>query len=157
MDGRWAVENKLMVTADAAAGVVEARVDLTAGTGRVFRALTTAEICDWWVRPGVFDTREWQGDVRVGGRWQSAGIGMAGPYRMGGDFIEIVAPHRLVHGWTVIGAPGGTSTVSYDLAPIPGGTRLTLRHDGLRVPEICTNTARGWETSLARLAELLRG
>jgi len=151
------MENNLTATADTAAGLVAARVDLAAGPERVFRALTTAEICDWWVRPGVFDTREWQGDVRVGGRWQSAGIGMAGPYRMAGDFIEIAAPHRLVHGWAVIGAPGGTSTVRYDLAAIPGGTRLTLRHEGLRVPEICVNTAKGWETSLARLAELLRG
>lgn len=151
------MENNLRATADAAAGLVAARVDLAAGPERVFRALTTAEICDWWVRPGVFDTREWQGDLRVGGRWQSAGIGMAGPYRMSGAFIEIAGPHRLVHDWTVVGAPGGTSTVRYDLAAIPGGTRLTLRHEGLRVPEICINTAKGWETSLARLAELLRG
>jgi len=25
------------------------------------------EITEWWVRPGVFDTREWSGDVRAGG------------------------------------------------------------------------------------------
>ncbi len=147
----------LAAAVDTANGVVGIEVDLAADPARVFRALTTAEICDWWVRPGVFDTREWQGDLRVGGRWQSGGIGMAGPYRMTGTFIDIAGPHRLVHDWTVVGAPGGPSTVSYALAAIPGGTRLTLRHDGLRIPEICINTGRGWETSLARLAELLRG
>ena len=29
----------------------------------MFRALCSREICDWWVHPGVFDTREWTGDV----------------------------------------------------------------------------------------------
>lgn len=150
------MEKPVVAAVDTAHGVVEAAIDLAADPARVFRALTTAEICDWWVRPGVFDTREWQGDLRVGGQWQSAGIGMAGPYRMTGSFIEVAGPRRLVHDWTVVGAPGGSSTVSYDLAAIPGGTRLTLRHDGLRIPEICINTGKGWETSLTCLAELLR-
>jgi hypothetical protein len=34
---------------------------------RVFQALASEEIITWWARPGVFDTREWSGEVRVGG------------------------------------------------------------------------------------------
>ena len=29
---------------------------------RVFQALASNEISEWWLRPGVFDTREWTGD-----------------------------------------------------------------------------------------------
>ena len=48
---------------------------------RVFQALTTGEIIDWWVNPGVFDTREWSGDVRVGGRWRASGMRVGRPTR----------------------------------------------------------------------------
>jgi hypothetical protein len=68
--------------ADFARGEISASVLLPATPERVFRALTSAEICDWWVRPGVFDTREWRGDLRVGGRWEAAGVGGGQPYRL---------------------------------------------------------------------------
>ena len=41
------------------------------------------------------------------------------------------------------------------LEPLDGGTRVTLRHTGFTSPETCTNTAIGWETSFARLAQCL--
>lgn len=134
---------------------VVARVDLPAGPERVFRALTTAEICDWWVRTGVFDTRTWVGDISVGGHWETTGVGQAGPYRMVGEFLEVEVPRRLVHTWMVVGAPGGASRVTYDLEAVPGGTRLVLRHSGLTVPPVREATAKGWGTSLARLVERL--
>ena len=150
------MESIVAASADLARGEVEARVALAALPERVFRALTSAEICDWWVRPGVFDTRTWMGDVRVGGPWETTGVGQMGPYRMVGAFIAIEAPRRLAHTWTVVGTPGGVSTVAYDLEPAGRGTRLTLHHAGLNVAPICEATWKGWETSLARLAELMR-
>ncbi|HEY4987932.1 MAG TPA: SRPBCC domain-containing protein, partial [Bradyrhizobium sp.] len=50
-------------------GQVVAPVDLATTPERVFQALASQDVVDWWVNPGVFDTREWSGDVRVGGRW----------------------------------------------------------------------------------------
>jgi uncharacterized protein YndB with AHSA1/START domain len=50
--------------ADVAEGLVLASVEVAAAPERVFQALASKEITDWWVRPGVFDTREWTGDVR---------------------------------------------------------------------------------------------
>ena len=32
---------------------------------------------------------------------------------------------------------------------------ITIRHRGLAEPTVCANTAVGWETSLARLAQML--
>jgi uncharacterized protein YndB with AHSA1/START domain len=140
--------------ADTAEGRILATVDVPAPTERVFDALTSSDITTWWIRPGVFDTREWTGDVRIGGSWRSSGIGARGPYELTGDFLEIERPRRLVHSWRVQGAPGET-TVTYVLEPIEDGTRIVLRHDGFSLAGACQNTAIGWETSFARLREML--
>jgi uncharacterized protein YndB with AHSA1/START domain len=141
--------------ADLARGEISASVLLPATLVRIFQALTSAEICDWWVRPGVFDTREWKADLSVGGRWQSAGIGRGQPYQLEGEYLEIEIPVRLVHTWKAVGAPGNPGTVTYRLEPERGGVRLTLDHTGLMIEEVCENTRAGWETSLTRLAETL--
>jgi uncharacterized protein YndB with AHSA1/START domain len=141
--------------ADFARGEVTASVLLPATPERVFRAMTSAEICDWWVHPGVFDTREWKGDLRVGGHWESAGIGGGNPYRLGGEYLEIEAPVRLGHTWKMVGEPGEPSNVAYRLEPQGDGVRLTVDHASLMIEGICEATRAGWETSLTRLAEIL--
>jgi uncharacterized protein YndB with AHSA1/START domain len=140
--------------ADTAEGRILATVDLRAEPDRVFEALTSAEITSWWIRPGVFDTREWTGELRVGGAWRAEGLGARGPYELAGEFLEIDRPRRLVHSWRARGAPGDT-TVTYLLEAIEGGTRLTLRHDGFTLALTCHNTAIGWETSFEKLSEVL--
>jgi uncharacterized protein YndB with AHSA1/START domain len=52
--------------ADQANGQILAHVEIAATPERVFQALASKEVCDWWGRPGVFNTTEWSGDVRVG-------------------------------------------------------------------------------------------
>ena len=88
--------------ADFARGEVSASALLPATPERVFRALTSAEICGWWIRSGVFDTREWRGDLRVGGRWEAAGMGSGQPYRLEGEYLEIETPAWLVHTWKAV-------------------------------------------------------
>jgi uncharacterized protein YndB with AHSA1/START domain len=128
-------------------------VELPASPERVFRALASKEITKWWVRAGVFDTREWTGDVRVGGRWHASGIGRGNPYVLEGEFTAVEPPRKLVHTWKGNGA--SNATVIYHLEKIEGGTRVTVRHSGFDVPEVCMMTAAGWETSLDRLLEIL--
>jgi uncharacterized protein YndB with AHSA1/START domain len=148
--------DKLEQFLDAAQGELVVSVDIAASPERVFNALASKEVCEWWVRPGVFDTREWSGDVRAGGRWRAAGIGKGGnPYALEGEFLEVDAPRKLVHTWHLVGAPGAPTTVSYLLEKNDGGTRLTLRHSGFVSPEACASTSVGWETSLERLVEIL--
>lgn len=60
--------------ADVAEGELLASVEVPATPERAFRALTSKEITQWWVRPGVFGIREWTGDVRVGGRQSIARV-----------------------------------------------------------------------------------
>ena len=142
--------------ADLARGQILAAVDLAAPPERVFAALASRGITDWWVRPGVFDTREWSGDVRAGGAWRASGIGGGRPYTLAGKIVEVDAPRTLVHTWRCAGEPA-TTTVSYRLDPTETGTRLTLRHEGFTDARTCAATAAGWETSFERLGELLGG
>ena len=141
--------------ADTAEGHLLASVEVKASPERVFRALASKEVTGWWVRAGVFDTREWAGDVHTGGRWRAAGIALGQPYALEGEFLEIDQPRKLVHTWRRAGMPNTSTTVTYHLEPLNGGTRITLRHAGFTSPETCTNTAIGWETSFERLAETL--
>jgi uncharacterized protein YndB with AHSA1/START domain len=137
-------------------GTIVLVAELPAPPERVFRALTSTEIVDWWVRPGVFDTREWSGDVREGGRWRSAGVGRGDAYSLEGEFVAVDAPRRLAHTWRRGDADGPTTTVMYLLEPTgssASGTRLTLRHAGFGPGS--QNTALAWETSLERLTEIL--
>jgi len=147
------IENsRARAVADLAGGLILASVEVAAPPERVFQALTSKEVCDWWVRPGVFDTREWTGDVRPGGRWQASGFARGNPYILEGEFLEVDPPRKLVHTWHLVGSPSESTTVTYLLERVDVGTRLTLRHSGFT--ESCSNTCIGWETSLDRLAEI---
>jgi len=130
-------------------------VEIEAESERVFRALTSEEIIAWWVRPGVFDTREWSCDMRVGGRWRASGISRGQPYVQEGEFLEIDPPHKLIHTWDGAGRPDLPSTVTYLVERFEKGTRLNIRQTGFVSSDVCNAFAVGWETSLKRLAEIL--
>jgi uncharacterized protein YndB with AHSA1/START domain len=148
-------DTRARAVADLAEGLILGSVEVAAAPERVFQALASNEITEWWVRPGVFDTREWSGDVRTGGRWRASGITRGEPYAQEGEFLEVESPRWLVHTWEPAGKPGVATTVSYLVEPIDGRTRVTLRHRGFASRDMCSAFAIGWETSLERLAEIL--
>lgn len=142
--------------ADLDAGTVLATVEIAASPERIFQALASREIVDWWGKPGVFDAREWSGDVRVGGTWRASGIGRDGvPWELEGKFLELDPPRRLSHTWSAPGASGKPSVVTYLLEKIDGGTRVTLRHVDIAERSSCMGASMGWEACLTRLAERL--
>ena len=61
------IKTHARAVADVIDGLIVASVEIARTPERVFQALSSREVVDWWVNPGVFDTREWSGDVRVGG------------------------------------------------------------------------------------------
>jgi uncharacterized protein YndB with AHSA1/START domain len=136
-------------------GGVIASVEIRASPARVFQAIASAEIVDWWVNPGIFDTRQWAGDVRVGGRWSASGMSRGTPYTLEGEYLEVDPPKKLVHTWHSSGASGTGSKVTYILTPIQGGTRLVVRHSGIMLLQHSNNICAGWRTSLGRLEEIL--
>jgi uncharacterized protein YndB with AHSA1/START domain len=145
------------VLAEVIDGEIVATVEIAAAPERVFRALSTAEIVNWWVNPGVFDTRAWSGDLQVGGRWRATGMARGAPYVLEGEFLEIDPPRKLVHTWHLAGAQEASSTVTYTLERIAIGTRLTVHHAGIYSSEVNKGTTAGWDASLRKLAKELAG
>ena len=143
------------VVAKVAEGLIVVTADVPVRPERAFRALASGEVTQWWVRPGVFDTRDWSGDVRVGGAWESSGIGGGKPYALEGEFLVVDSPRELAHTWHLRGTPIGPTTVTYTLEPHGAGTRITLRHSGFTSPQACENTAIAWQTSFDQLVALL--
>src|SRR3954468_19204683 len=138
------IKTQARAVSDLVDGRVVASVELAVGPERVFQALASRDVVDWWVNPGLFDTREWTGDVRVGGRWRASGVARGAPYALEGEFLEVDPPRKLVQTWHMAGAPGTPSTLTYLLEPIDGGTRLTVRHGGIVAPEQRQNMSAGW-------------
>ena len=76
-----------------------------------------------------------------------------------GEFIEVKKPRRVVVSWGQLGndnLPPGTSRVTFELVAAPGGTMVTLTHDGLPEHE-ARKHAIGWPHFLDRLAILAAG
>ena len=119
-----ASNNHAHAAADLAGRSIFASVAIAASPERVFRALTSQEIIDWWIRPGVFKTKDWVGDVRVGGRWRAVGTGNGRPFTLEGEFLEIDAPKKLVLTWHSGGAPGRPTIVTFLLRRIDGAPVL---------------------------------
>ena len=141
--------------ADLAAGVVLATVQIAAPAERVFQALTDPrELMQWWGSPETYHADKWEADLQVGGRWRVEGKRADGtPYWVHGRFLEIDAPRRLVHTWQHNwDADHPETKVTYTLDEVPGGTRVTVRHEGFATrSEACNAHATGWERVLAWL------
>jgi uncharacterized protein YndB with AHSA1/START domain len=140
--------------ADVTAGLVLASVEIAAPIERVFRALTTDEITQWWGSPEMYRTTEYTADLRPGGRWRAVGVGADGrSFSVDGEFREVDPPRKLVQTWRPGWEGGHETTITYRLEPIEGGTRVIVRHEGFadRV-ESCRSHGEGWERVLGWLA-----
>jgi len=141
---------------DSGAGAIIATVEIEASPERVFRALTTTEVEQWWGHPGFYQWKNWQADLRAGGRWSvEVHFTEGGTDGGGGEFAEIEEPHKIVMTRKFEQHPLlGTSetTITYRLDPIESGTRVTVRDEGFtgRSEEAYDN-AEHWERVLGWL------
>ncbi|HKV53100.1 MAG TPA: SRPBCC domain-containing protein [Candidatus Binataceae bacterium] len=133
-------------------GVIVATVEIAASPERVFRALTTAELAQWWGEEGDYRVTAYKADLRVGGAWISTGRSADGTeFSVSGTILEIEPPRRLVQTWKYDWEGGGETTLTYQLESIEGGTRLTARHEGFTDPKAAESHAFGWEKVLGWL------
>jgi uncharacterized protein YndB with AHSA1/START domain len=140
--------------ADVSAGAIVATVDIRVPPERVFAALSTREVVDWWGDPSMYRTTAWQSDVRVGGPWRASGIASDGsPFSVGGTYLEVDPPRKLVQTWNPDWDDLPETRITYLLEAIEGGTRLTLRHEGFGPAhrESCSRHGDGWERVLGWL------
>jgi uncharacterized protein YndB with AHSA1/START domain len=140
--------------ADLADGLILASVDIAVPPERVFSALTSGvDVVKWWGSDETYRTTSYVADLKVGGRWRAEGRGADGtPYAVGGEFLEVDPPRKLVQTWKYDWGGGGVTTLTYRLDAIPQGTRLTVRHEGFRdQPDACQSHADGWTMVLGWL------
>jgi uncharacterized protein YndB with AHSA1/START domain len=134
-----------------------ASVEIKATPERVFRALASQDIVKWWGSPELYRVTEWSGDVRVGGHWRSLGVDREGkPFEVSGEYVEVDPPKKLVQTWQPNWSNGPVTTVTYRLDAIPGGTRVTVRHEGFgEAADACQSHSAGWERVFTWLVDWL--
>src|SRR5258708_8182620 len=91
------IKTRTRAVADLVDGRIVASVEIARTPERVFQALASREIVEWWVNPGVFATREWKGDVRVGGRWSASGLARGAPSTLERQILHLPPPRKLLH------------------------------------------------------------
>jgi uncharacterized protein YndB with AHSA1/START domain len=80
---------------------VEAEVFIAAPPQTVFQALVEPQqVLAWWGQAGIYRCTEFAGDLRVGGRWRTAGVSREkDPFVVQGEYLVIESPHVLVYSW----------------------------------------------------------
>jgi uncharacterized protein YndB with AHSA1/START domain len=120
---------------EAAARQIIESIDIAAPAERVFRALTEpAELLVWWGDPAAYPATHWEMDLRPGGKWLSRWKNLAEgtEFELGGEVLEVRAPHLLVVSWWDERYPGlDHTTVRYEIERLPsGGSRVRVTHSG---------------------------
>jgi uncharacterized protein YndB with AHSA1/START domain len=141
--------------ADLSGGLILATVEIAAPPERVFQAISTAEVAEWWGSKDSYHVTRFTADLRPGGAWKSEGVGADGkPFSVGGEILEVDPPRVLRQTWQPDWQPGPPTVIRYQVDPIPGGSRVTVRHEGFgdRVAS-CEQHAMGWERVLGWLKE----
>lgn len=136
---------------------IMASAEIAAPPERIFTALVTREVEQWWGSADTYRMADWSADLRVGGLWTVV-VRTADDRSLpaGGEFLEIEAPSRIVqtraYAWDHPTLGRRQTTVAWLLQPIARGTRLTICHGGFAgLTEAAVEHAEGWGRVLAWL------
>jgi uncharacterized protein YndB with AHSA1/START domain len=122
---------------------VEKVFEVALPVARVWRAFAESEERSQW------EADPFEIEARPGGRvhWELPGMACEG------RVVEVVPERLLVH--TERSGPHAETRVSVAFEPVPGGTRVTLVHEGFAGPEAgalaAASTEQGWDLALADL------
>jgi uncharacterized protein YndB with AHSA1/START domain len=151
-------KSRARAIADVSTGTIFASVEIGAPPERVFAALTKAEdVVKWWGSDDTYRTTEWHMPLTPGATWKGSGKGADGvPFSVEGEIVEVDAPRKLVWTWRPAWDGGNTTTITYRLEPIEGGTRVVMRHEGFGDRhESCRSHGQGWERVLGWMTGFL--
>jgi uncharacterized protein YndB with AHSA1/START domain len=150
--------------------IVTAEIFIAAPPARVFQAITDpTQPPQWWGQQGLYRITEYQSDMRVGGKWSSAGVGSDGKsFDVHGEYLQIDPPRRLVYTWISSFMGPQKTTVHWELEPreLHGfehrgrrkvGTMVKIRHEGFAgVPQAAVvGHSEGWVRVLSWLLAFL--
>ena len=143
---------------------------LKAEPERVFDAFTDPDQLTKWWWPNGFSCPAAEVDLRVGGTYRLAmewpdfiPTGDQFSHHMGGEFLEIDRPHRLVMSGRAINDEQGelfATLIEVTLEERDGGTALTVRQsyfEPLPPPDAMAGAEQGWSQQLDKLERLLAG
>jgi len=132
-------------------------IHIAAEPERVFQALIDpAQVPRWWGQKGGYRCETYEADLRVGGAWCCAGVGLdGGPFEVKGKFLEIDSPRRLSYTWIASWTGAAETTIECQLTATQNGTRVTLTHRGLAAYPELAQSYRGWPRMLAWLQAFL--
>lgn len=124
---------------------------------RLWQAWTDAQQLSRWFGPDPMRQANVSADVRVGGGFSIVmESGDGEQHCVGGTYLEVKPPHRLVFTWAWQSTPQRQSLVTVELSAADGGTLLALTHEQLADRAASDSHASGWQSSLVKLAELVR-
>jgi uncharacterized protein YndB with AHSA1/START domain len=143
------------VTPDADAIVTE--IFIAAPPQRVFQALVDPQqVVRWWGEPGIYRCIEFHADLRVGGKWRSAGVdGNGRNFHVSGEYLHVDPPRLLVYTWIATWTGDAKTTVRWELEPKNRGTNVRISHSGLATHPEIAQSYRGWPRMLGWLQALL--
>ncbi len=130
---------------------------IAAPRATVFRAWTEPELLARWWWPARFRTT-YEVDLRPGGRWRfrTADLPDLGVLAVGGAFIEIHDPARLVYTWAwEEGAEEGETLVTVEFRDRGVQTEVLVRHERFTDGRARDGHAQGWADCLDRLMRTL--
>jgi uncharacterized protein YndB with AHSA1/START domain len=146
---------------------VVAEIFIAAPPDRVFDALTDPkQMTQWWGEKGLYRLSENKVDLRVGGRWSTAGVGADGKeFSVDGEYLVIDRPRLLVYTWNPSFYHVVRTTVHCELEPrdvhglqhrgpqrVGTGTFLKVRQEGFAGNlEAAQGHSRGWTRVLGWL------
>lgn len=146
------------MVAESAENVLVLRRVYPASPEMVFKLWTTPEYMHRWFKP----TREYKHqfievDLKVGGRYHIAFESEEGKVDvLGGEFLEIDAPEKLVYSWTweEPNENAGIETqVTVEFLENAAGTELVLTHERFTKAEMKEHHMLGWTGALDQLEE----
>jgi uncharacterized protein YndB with AHSA1/START domain len=130
----------------------------------VFRAWTEPEVLKrWWAAGPNWQTPLAETDTRVGGRYR---LSMQDPesgdtHTVGGEYMEVDFPERLVYTWTWEGADEDSSSagsiVRVEFHEAGDRTNVVLIHEGITDGNSREQHAHGWAACLDNLESRVFG
>jgi uncharacterized protein YndB with AHSA1/START domain len=123
---------------------------------RCFDAWTRPEhLTRWWGPAGV-SCPEASVDLRVGGAYRIANLFADGStVWISGIFERVEPPSLLVYTWRTDPGAERDERVTVTFEAVPGGTRVSIRHEGIPDASVREQHAAGWEGCLDGLVQLL--